>query len=124
MADTQVVMQVPKEIIDAQVRSAVAQALAKDPAALVRTIVEAALNEKDPRSYSNKPIWIDALNKMIRDEAQACIAEWIETQRPAIRKACHEKLGTQGRKIIAGIADQLAEKVKTGFHVSISFRDQ
>ena len=118
MADPQVSITVSKEIIDAHVKAAVITALNKDPEALVRAVVNAAMNEKD-RSYSNFTIWDTQVNSMIREVAKATFDEWLNEMKPTIAKEVRARLaGKNGRKTIDDIVEKMATAL-SGFTVSI-----
>lgn len=89
--ETKLLMTVPKDVIESQVRAAVAQVLAKDPERLVKVVVDAAMHEKK-NSYDRTTIWEDNVNKMIRGVADAVLAAWIEEQKPNIESAIRAQL--------------------------------
>ena len=122
MADeTKILMSVPKDVIDAQVRAAVATALNKDPEALVRAVVEAAMAAKK-NSYDRETIWQEQVNEMIREVAREQFKEWLVEQKPAVSKMIREKLGKSSKDLI----DKIAAKMVDGFsnvYLSISWPD-
>ena len=119
MSDAQVAITVSREVIDAHVKAAVMSALNKDPEALIRAVVNAAMNQKDRNSYSQNTIWDDQVNAMIREVAKATFDEWLNEMKPTIAKEVRARLaGKNGRKTI----DDIVEKMSTalaGFQVSI-----
>jgi predicted RNA-binding protein with PIN domain len=109
MAETQVAFTVPKEIIDSHVKAAVAQVLSRDPEALIKAVVDTAMQQKDPGSFGRETIWEKTFNNMVREVAQATFAKWIEEQRPAIERAVRARLDSKERKdLIAKVAERLA----------------
>lgn len=119
MADTAVSITVSKEIIDAHVKAAVASALNKDPEALVRAVVNAAMSAKDRNNYSSNSIWDDQVSAMIREVAKATFDEWLNEMKPTIAKEVRARLaGKNGRKTIDDIVEKLSTAL-TGFTVGI-----
>lgn len=119
MADSQVSITVSKEVIDAHVKAAVVSALNKDPEALVRAVVQAAMNQKDRNSYSSNTIWDDQVNSMIRAVAKETFDEWLTEMKPTIAKEVRSRLAEKNGK---ATIDQIVDKLTTalnGFQVSI-----
>ena len=123
MAEQQIVMKVPEEIIDAQVRSAVAQALGKNADVLVRAIVDRAISKKQD-NYSRTTIFQDELDKMIRAVANESLAEWLEELRPEIRKQVRATLDKRKREQVAKMADRLLDSLSNAiFYVNVKNSD-
>lgn len=124
MAESAVTMQVSKDIIDAHVKAAVASVLNKDPEALVRAVVDAAMNERDRNSYSSDPtIWGKQVNQMIREVAKATFNEWLDEQKPVIAKMVRAKLTERnGKKTIDDIVEKLTAALGR-FQVSVHLGD-
>lgn len=121
-SDTQVVFNVPKEIIDAQVKAAVVTALNRDPTGLVRAVVDAAMREKDSRGYSSDPtIWDKEVNAMIREVAKATFNEWLNEMKPVIAKEVRSRLTQKnGRATVDDIVNKLTGalgKFQVNIHV-------
>jgi hypothetical protein len=119
--ETKLLMSVPRDVIDAQVKAAVATALNKDPEALVRAVVEAAMNAKK-NSYDRETVWQEQINEMIRAVAREEFKAWLETQRAPIAKMIREKLGKSSKELI----DKMAAKMVDGFtniYVSLNWPD-
>lgn len=108
--ETKLLMTVPRDVIDAQVKAAVAIALNKDPEALVRAVVEAAIGAKK-NSYDRETIWQEQVNEMIREVAKEEFKAWLAAQRPAVAKMIKEKLGKNSKELI----DKVAAKMVDGF---------
>lgn len=121
--DTKLLMTIPKDVIEAQVRAAVAVALSKDPEALVRAVVNAAMDQKDNRGYSGKTIWEEKTNEMIREVAHEAFRGWLEEQRPKIQKAVLARLKSTG-DVVEKIAAKFADKLQSNFSVSVHFKDE
>ena len=120
--DTKILMTVPKDVIDAQVRAAVMVALNKDPEALVRAVVEAAMSQKKDH-YSTQTIWMEQLNQMIRDVAKDEFKAWVEAQRPSIAKMIKAKLGDSTKGLVDKLSTKMAEGL-TGVHFNISWPER
>lgn len=119
--DTKLLMTVPRDIIDAQVKAAIAIALNKDPAVLVRAVVDAAMGAKK-NSYDRETIWQEQVNEMIREVAREQFKEWLVEQRPAVSKMIREKLGKSSKELV----DKVAAKMVDGFqnvYISIGWPD-
>ena len=116
--ETKLLMTVPRDIIDAQVRAAVALALNKDPGALVKAVVEAALNQKKD-SYSRDTIWMEQLNALIREVAKEEFTKWCESMRPEIAKLMKAKLGGNSKALVEQIATKMTSAMTSAsVHVS------
>lgn len=120
--DTKLLMTVPRDIIDAQIRAAVAQALAVNPERMVRAVVDMALSRKR-NEYDSRPMWEAAMDDMIRDVAKEEFKAWCEAQRPAIAKAIREKLGGNAKGLVDKIATKLADGLQN-VHLSVSWPDK
>lgn len=118
--ETKVMMTVPKDIIEAQVKAAVMGVLARDSEALVRAVVDAAMNQKRD-SYNRQTIWEEKLNQMIRSVADQYLEAWIEQQKPAIHKALATKLAQKGT--VGAIADGIIAKMSR-VYVSLHLTDK
>jgi hypothetical protein len=106
-----------QQIIDAKVREAVAGALGRDPKYLIDNIVRMALEEKSRDSYGGRQtIFAEAVSKMIREEALRGIQEWIEENRPLMRKVIHERI--RARK---GFAQKLADNMTDALAKSVAY---
>lgn len=121
--DTQIVMQVPQEVIRAQVQSAVAQALAKNPGELIRACVETAMRQPAVDRYGQRindvTVWEQTVNNMIRDLATEEFKAWLAEQAPAIRKAVRAKLEQRRGSYFDKCVDALTEAMSKNFNVSI-----
>jgi len=116
--DPQIVFNVPREIIDAHVKAAVASTLNKDPGTLVAKIVEAAMQERG-NAYDGSTIWSRKVNEMIREVATEAFQAWLNEQRPLIAKVVRDKLAARNSK---AFVDEVAGKLTAAlgqFHVSI-----
>lgn len=124
MADSQVQINVSKDVIDAHVRAAVANVLNRDPEALVRAVVDAALSQKRPGAYSNDPpIWQEKVNEMIREVASATWTAWIDEQRPKIEAAVRARLDSKQKKdLISKVCDRLEAAIGT-FRIRLDVGD-
>ena len=103
-------------LIKGQITAAAAEALSKQSTYLVSELVRYALNAKQ-NSYDRHTIFEDTVHKMIREEAQAAIAAWIEEQRPTIRKLVHDAIKRKDNGLAQKIADQLVGGLAGGLDV-------
>lgn len=123
--DAKILMSVPKDIIHAQVQSAVVQALNKDPEALVRAVVEAAMQEKprDSYSYDKATIWQKMVNEEIRKVATEQFKIWLEQQKPVIAKQIQEFMGKSTKGMVQKIAEKMADSLNN-FSININWGEQ
>lgn len=110
MNETQVMLKVPQEVIDAQVRAAVAAALGRDPEKLIAAVVNSAMQARGSHYDTGKTLFQTAVENEIREVAQQEFKKFLEEQRPAIAKQIREKLGGNAK----GLVDKLAEKCADG----------
>lgn len=110
-----------QQIIDAKVREAVAGALGRNPGELVSRIVQMALDEKSRDSYGRQTIFVEALNKMIREEALKGIADWIESNREAMRKIIGDKIRSK-RGFAQALADNMTDALAKSVRYDIKVR--
>ena len=108
---------VPKEIIDAEIRAAVVKALGTDPDKLVRAVVDAAMDQKKDR-YDKDTIFQTAVADMIRGAAKEEFKAWLEQKRPLIMAAVRERL-TREEGFVGQVADKLVTAMAASFYVSV-----
>jgi hypothetical protein len=99
-----------KNIVQAHITAAVAQALSSDPNKLVEQFVIAALSEKKD-SYSRETKFEQSVALMVQGAARQAIQEWLNENKEIFTAALRKKL-----KVLAadGWADSLADKVLKG----------
>lgn len=119
--DTKLLMTVPRDIIDAQVKAAVAIALGKDPEALVRAVVESAMSAKK-NSYDRETVWQDEVNKMIREVATEQFRAWLVEQKPAIAKLIRTKLAKDTKDLLDKVTTKMAEGF-SNLYLSVTWPD-
>lgn len=110
-SDSQILLKVPQEVIDAQVRAAVAAALGRDPAKLVQAVVDAALNEKDSRGYSSKTIFQEQVAALVRQVAIQEFQAFLESKRPEIAARIRKALGESAESLVDKLAAKCADGV-------------
>ena len=117
--DAEVKIQISQDIIKAHVQAAVASVLAKDPEALVKAVVDAAMNEKT-NSYDRTTIWEKKVNELIRKVADGVFEAWLNEQKPAIEKAVRTQLSKKStcQDIAASIVQKMCR-----VHVDIALTD-
>ena len=108
--DTQIMLKVPQEVIDAQVRAAVAAALGRDPAKLIAAVVNSAMQAKN-NHYDSRSIFQTALEEEIRSVAAEEFKKFLAEQRPAIAKQIREKLGGDAKGLVDKLAGKCADAV-------------
>ncbi|HXF73045.1 MAG TPA: hypothetical protein VNO79_10605 [Actinomycetota bacterium] len=106
-----------EEIVETRIRLAVAEALAKDPRALIERMVDAALAQRDDR-WSNQTILQTTIKQMVVEEVKAAFAEWVDEHRQAIRQAVAKRLRATKEGVIDRMADRIMEGLESDFQVS------
>lgn len=117
---TQVLFEVPREVIDAQVKAAVVRALTEGQTErLIDAVVQAAMTQKKD-SYSRSTIWDEQVNKMIREAAKDAFQEWLEEHRGVIRDKVRQKMEARKGAFITKITDSIAEAMTAGVRIDMS----
>ena len=116
-ATAQVSVDIPKEIIDAQVRAAIAKALSADPEKLVKAVIDSAMDVRS-RPYDKTSIFQDGINNVIRQAATEVFKEFVESIRDKIRDRLIEKLKAQPDEFAEKITDSVILGLSKSFHVS------
>ena len=121
MADNkQIVMEIPAEIISAQVKAAVVQALSgTNPQRFVEALVVQVLNEKAPDSYGRQTILDKTLSKMVQDVAKQFIGEWVEEAKPLIRAELDRRMRKNPKQFAIDVADKVVEAMKGHMYVNV-----
>jgi hypothetical protein len=110
-------------IVQANIQAAVAQALGRDPAALVAKIVDTAMAEKE-YSYDRESIFQKKIRETIREEAQSAFRAWLTEQRPAIAAQIRKALGEKSKSLVSDVAAKLVEKLQGNIRVDLFVGDQ
>ncbi len=105
MSLDRVVEEAARDIAETKIRAAVAEALGKDPRALIERVVDAALSAR-PDPYSREPVLQKAIREMIVEEAKAAFADWIEENRTVVRRAVAARLRDTKKGLIDRVADR------------------
>jgi hypothetical protein len=114
----------PKQIqnaVDLSIREAVAEVLGKDPDALVKAVVDAALKPRDSygRPATGKTPFETAVDRMIHDEATEAVKELVDANRLRIRETIKARVAEQWDLDTIGgdFADSLIDALKSGVSV-------
>lgn len=126
--NTQVVFEVPHEVIDAQVNAAVMKALHETGASkrLVAAIVDHAMKEEDRNARyheKDKTVFGRAIREMIRKVAVEEFKAWLEEQRGEIRQHIRAALGRRKKEQVAKMADRLLDAL-SGAEVHINLKER
>ncbi len=106
-----------EKLVEGHIKIAAAEVLAKQSPVLIQRLVEQALAVKRPNAYSSdKSIFEETVQAMIRDEATAAVKEWLDEQRPVIKKLVLEAIKRKDN----GLAQKIAEQLVTGLSKSLS----
>ena len=124
MSDPQLLLTLPpdaiKQIVEAQVQAAIVSALNKDSKVLVEHLVKTVLGQKR-NNYDRHPIWMETFNAMVTQEITAALKVFVDEHRVAIRAAVVARLGKDGKRIVADIADRFAGTLSQGFHIYFTY---
>jgi hypothetical protein len=105
------------KLIEGQIKVAAAEVLSKHSPELIRRLVDHALARKRDNAYSSeRSIFEETVQKMIIDEATAACKEWLDEQRPLIRKLVYEAIKRKDN----GLAQKIAEQLVTGLSKSLN----
>jgi len=102
------------QIVNAQIKLAVAESLQKNPDGLINRIVDEALRQKKD-SYHGETYLDEAIKAMIKDAAKDALKEWIEANRPKIHRQLLANL-----KSVDGLVAKVAERLIAGLSQNMS----
>lgn len=127
MAEMTAKFEVPKEIIDGHIRSALTEALAKHSDTIVRDLVNRAMRMPGTDRWghpdNSKTVIDDAIEKAIIEETKAGIAAWVEEQRPKIQAQVRAALTAKSGAMLKKIVDNLGVHLAHGFDISVLLKD-
>jgi hypothetical protein len=109
-------------LIDAQIKAAVAAALAQKSDYLISRIVEQALLAKD--NYSRETFLDKRIKEAIQQETVAGLNAWLDEHREPIRKQVYAVLQKKKDGLVAMIVERMVAKLGKGFDVSVWFRNE
>lgn len=114
----EIVMELPEDMIQAQVRAAVARSLsAENPEKLIQAIVDVALKKE---RYGSS-VWEQAIEKMIHSVADEIFKKWIEEHRAGIEQALAAALNRQKKGLTKALVDGLLENAAAYRNISVKF---
>lgn len=114
----EVLMEIPDDVIQAQVRAAVARSLsAENPEKLIQAIVDVALKEQ---RYGDS-VWEKAVNKMIQEIANEIFKKWIEEHRAGIEQALATALNRQKKGLTKALVDGLLQNASAYRKIAVTF---
>lgn len=110
-------------LINAQIKAAVADVLAKNSDTFIAKLVDAALAEPAKNDYHDKRPLIDkAIAEGLREAAMAAAKGWLDEQKPKIAEMVRRRLDGDKKSIIASIMDQLVGGFQRGVSVNVWFK--
>lgn len=132
--DTKVVMNIPQDVIQAQVQAAIAGVLQQRGNDLIDELIKTVLNEPVRDSYGNEVTRRDSkgrtsrvtrwqvafeasIHKAVKEELDA----WTVENREEIKKAVRAYLGRTKKELVAKIADKIVNELSTP-HVSVHMK--
>jgi hypothetical protein len=110
--------------VDTIIRTHIAEALGKDPEALIAVVVKEAM-AATPNSHTRQTNFQIAVNKMIREAAQEEFQLWLDNRRPLIREAIQARMTREGQGFVEMVADKVVNGMAQSFtcHLSLSIQD-
>lgn len=117
MTDSNVQIKIPEQLISDMVRAEIVKNLG-DTGEMVQAVIQQALREKE-QGYNRETKFGDACNTIIRAECLAIFREWIEEQKPSIRKALLQRLTVAKSKNIKDLVDGIIKGL-TPYNCSVS----
>ncbi len=105
-----------QKLVTQELRMAVVKALGKDPEAMVKLVVDAAMSAK--AGYGGQTYFEAEVNKMIRDAAREVFRGWLDEHKHLLREALSQRLNRDGGKFIETVADKIIDGLASSFDVS------
>jgi hypothetical protein len=120
-----------KQAVQSQMTAAIAAELSKISPTIIDGIVAGVLNQKvqsdgkpSGSTYGNYPTMLRWLvDEAIKKAAQEAIAEWVETERPAIVSVLKNSIRKESGSMAEAFTNGLAESMKTKWSISINLVD-
>lgn len=114
------------EAVKAKVGTMVMEALGS-PGELVRAIVHEALTMKVNQDRSGYGKQVPMIHRIVQEavvqEAQNVMKEWVEEQRPAIRKELAKRIQADRDSIAAALIDSLGKAAGNRYGMRVTFVD-
>ena len=107
-----------EKLVHEHIRVEVMKALGQKSDYLIGRLVDEALAAKH-NSYDQKTILHKMIDEMIRKAATEAANEWLEEQKPKIKKLVHEALGKKSDGMVAAVASGLVANFGKGFDISV-----
>ena len=110
-----------KAALDDGIRVAVSEVLGRDPKAVIQEVVKAALGERgNGNTYGSRgTLFGQAVDKMIREEAEASVKAWIEERRPEIKALLDTRL-RDSDDLPTALVDKIVAGLANGFRFSFN----
>lgn len=119
-----VVMSLPKELIETQIKALVLDACLKNGRELVAAAVTQVLQAKIDNYHGSGSYLDKVIRELIVQTAQAAAQEWIAEQGPAIREAVRKRLTAEKAGLIKGLCDKVGDSLTTSLRVNVSLDDR
>ena len=110
-------------VIRANVESAIAEGLKKDPKELINVIVKEALTQKTT-NYSNETVFGKAVKNMITEVAKEQFKEWLEEHKELIKVALSKRLKQEKQAFIDTVANNIVKGLGDSFYVDCHMKIQ
>lgn len=119
-----------ERLVDHHIKQAVAEALSSKTDYLVQQLVEAALTKPvldsygRPKERNGRRVTVvdNAVEKLICEAANEAAAEWLDDQRPQIKKLVRQRLNSQTKGLVAQLADKLTTSLAKDLQCGVWFR--
>ncbi len=123
MNEQPVVMQLPKELIETQIKALVLDACLKNGQALVAEAVRQVLTAPDNTNYGRGTVLDKVIRELIVTTANAAAREWIVEQGPAIREAVRKRLTAEKTALVKELCDKVGSALTTNLRVDVRIAD-
>jgi len=123
LGKAQVCVDVPAELLRAEMQAATARALVEiGPDKMVEKVIAVAFAEKVDNYSSSETKFSRAINEMVRAAAKEEFRTQLERLKPRIRKAIAQKIAGKGKDFVDDVASQIVDSMASNFYVSIRLK--
>ena len=109
MANNELKLEIPQDIITSIVKAQVIASLGKSEQ-LVAGVVQQAITQKR-NGYDKTTIFEEQVSEMIRQVASECFKEWLAENREKVRAEMRKQLTAQKGKLITDLTDNFTKKL-------------
>ncbi|MFZ5440431.1 MAG: hypothetical protein ACOZQL_10500 [Myxococcota bacterium] len=122
MANNELKLEIPQDIITSIVKAQVIASLGKSEE-LIAGVVQQAITQKR-NHYDKTTIFEEQVSEMIRGVAVECFKEWLAENREKVRAEMRKQLTAQKGKLITDLVDGFTKKLTNIYPtVALQFGD-